>query len=276
MPISKFRLYEETVQSPQWQVDYLPQFHEWLTGKPPLRFREDFCGTARISCEWVKRNPKHQAMGVDLDREVLEYAKTVNLKALTPHEKKQITLKRADVRRVTSQKSNQKSDQKFDQKFDWIGAFNYSIFEFHERRDLLQYFKSARDSLANQGTLFLEVAGGDGFLATSIDQRKCKIPGFGTVTQVWEQHQYDPITGVNDYAIHFKLPGGKVMQNAFTYHWRIWSIREIREALLEAGFKKTLVLWEKEDEQGNPTGEYLPTENAGHPDFYVAYIVGVK
>jgi hypothetical protein len=264
MKLSKFRLYEETVQSPNWQVDYLPQFHQWLTGRAPLTFREDFCGTARISCEWVKRNPKHEAMGLDLDPDVLRYAKSENLRALNASQKKRITLTRADVRSVTQK------------KFDWIGAFNYSIFEFHDRKELVRYFKAARASLNARGTLFLEVAGGDGFLATSIDARKCKVQGLGSVTQVWEQHQYDPITGVNDYAIHFKLPKGQVIQNAFTYHWRIWSIREIREALHDAGFKKTLVLWEKEDETGNPTGEYLPAENAGHPDFYVAYVVAVK
>ncbi|NDD93199.1 class I SAM-dependent methyltransferase [bacterium] len=123
---SKFRLYEEFVQSPKWQVEYLPQFHTWLSGKEPLRFREDFCGSARVACEWVMLSKKHTALGVDLDPRVLEYARSVNRSALTPDQQSRISLLRSDVRKPTRA------------RFDWIGAFNFSIFEFHERDELLQ------------------------------------------------------------------------------------------------------------------------------------------
>jgi cyclopropane fatty-acyl-phospholipid synthase-like methyltransferase len=262
--ISKYQLYEAAVQSPNWQVDYLPQFHQWATGKEPLRFREDFCGSARISCEWVKRNPKHIAQGLDLDSKVLAYAKQENWAALSKDQQKRIQLKRQDVRKVTRE------------KFDWIGAFNYSIFEFHERSQLLRYFKSAKASLNRQGTLFLEIAGGPGFLAESLDQRKLTIKGVGKITQAWEQHQYDPITSVNDYSIHFRLPDDTWLNDAFRYHWRIWNIREIHEALKEAGFRKSLTLWEKQTEDGSPASEFLPAESATPTDFYVCYIMGIK
>ncbi len=264
MAVSKHLLYELSVQSPKWQVDYLPQFHKWLTGRTAMTFREDFCGTAKIACEWVKSSPRRKALGLDLDREVLEYAGGVNRPALAPKVQKRLSLRRADVRTPTRE------------KFDWIGAFNYSVFEFHERRELIRYFRAAHASLNTKGTLFLEIAGGDAFLAPSIEERRIKVPGAGMVTQAWEQQQYDPITGRNDYSIHFKLPRGKTMSDAFVYHWRVWSIPEIRDALAAAGFKKSVVLWEQEDGKGKPTGEYLPAENAGHPDFYVAYVVGVK
>ena len=264
MTPSKYRLYEESVQSPNWQVDYLPQFHEWLTGRKPLSFREDFCGSARISCEWVRRSPKHRALGLDLDREVLDYANAVKRASLTVSEQKRIALRRADVRTRTRE------------TFDWIGAFNYSIFEFHERKELLRYFRAARASLHAQGTIFMEVAGGAGFLAASMDERQIKMPGVGKIIQLWEQHDHDPITGLNDYAIHFKLPRGAMIHNAFTYHWRVWSIREIRDALAEAGFSKSIVLWETEDRKGRPTGELLPAETAPWTDFYIAYVVGVR
>src|SRR5947209_4821969 len=89
-PLSKFRIYEEAVQSPRWQVEYLPQFHQWLVGKNPTSMREDFCGTGKISCEWVKLSKKNRAVGLDLDDETLQYANQVNRSVLTLGEQKRV------------------------------------------------------------------------------------------------------------------------------------------------------------------------------------------
>lgn len=256
--ISKFKLYELTVQSPRWQVDYLPQFHEWLTKKKPRDFREDFCGSGKISCEWVKSSPKNQATGLDLDPEVLDYANSVNRSELTPSQQKRVQFLKQDVLKATQQ------------KFDMIGAFNFSYYVFHTRKEMLRYAKAAYQSLKSTGTLFLEVAGGEGFLEPGTEEKKMKIPGVGLISQIWEQHQYDPITHVSDFSIHFKLPKNIVLNDAFTYHWRIWKIRELREILEEAGFKKTVVLWETSD------SEFLPLENTEHVHSHVSYVVGVK
>jgi SAM-dependent methyltransferase len=254
---SKFKLYEHTVQSPNWQVDYLPQFHTWLVGKAPRRFREDFCGSGKISCEWVKRSPKNTACGLDIDPETLDYAVKVNQAELTPAQKKRVTFLKQNVLKPTRE------------KFDMIGAFNFSFFIFHERKELLKYAKAAHKSLVAKGTIFLELAGGVGFQEQNSELKTVKIPGVGMVTQVWEQHQYDPITQVSDFSIHFKLPDGSTMNDAFTYHWRMWQIRDLQEVLLDAGFKKTVVLWEND-------GEYLPVENAELTESWVAYVIGVK
>jgi SAM-dependent methyltransferase len=262
--VSRFRLYEECVQSPNWQADYLPQFHTWLTGRIPRTFREDFCGSARVACEWVKRDSRNSALGLDLDREVLDYAKRFNLAKLDTDDQKRISLKCADVRKKTAR------------KFDWIGAFNFSVFEFHERHELLRYFKAALQSLDRTGTLFLEVAGGPGFLQASLEKQIKRIQGLGRVTHAWEQSQFDPITGLNDYAIHFKLPDGSWINHAFTYHWRIWGIPDLRDALREAGFKRSVVLWEKADSSGAPLHEFLPAEEAPNHEFYIAYVIGLK
>lgn len=262
--MKKYLLYEHGVQSPRWQTDYLPQFHQWLTRKTPYLFREDFCGTARISCEWVKQSDRHRALGLDLDPEPLRIARERNVSKLTDQEKSRIGLKRQDVRTRTSQ------------KFDMIGAFNFSCFTFLNRKDLLTYFKAAHASLKKPGTLFLEIAGGPGFVEPGHESRKFSVPGVGKVEQIWEQHQYDPITAINDYSIHFRLPDGTWLQDAFQYHWRIWGISELREALRDAGFRKSVVLWEQVDRRGRGTGELLPTESAELPESYVAYLVGVK
>jgi hypothetical protein len=260
-PISKFKLYEESVQSPNWQVHYLPQYHTYFHGKAPLSMREDFCGTAKISCEWVKQSPRHQAVGLDLDRETLKYAKKENISLLSSSQKKQIKLLRQNVLKPTRK------------KFDWIGAYNFSFYTFHERKILLQYFKSVYQSLNKRGTFFLEMAGGEGFKETVTDKKSVRIEGLGKVQSLWEQKQYDPITQVNHYAIHFRLPNGKWIENAFQYHWRIWEIRETREILQEAGFEKTVVLWEHSDEDAD---EFFPQENAEPRRDWLAYLVGIK
>lgn len=260
----KYLLYEYGVQSPRWQTDYLPQFHRWLTRKNPYVFREDFCGTARIACEWVKQSSRHQALGLDLDPEPLRIARERNLSQLSSEEKSRIRLKRQDVRTRTSE------------TFDMIGAFNFSCFTFLTRADLVRYFRAVHESLQKPGTLFLEVAGGPGFIETRHDQRSFSVPGVGRVKQIWEQHQYDPITGINDYSIHFGLPDGTWLQDAFQYHWRIWGIPELRDALADAGFRKSVVLWEQVDSKGRGTGELLPTESAELPESYLAYLVAVK
>jgi SAM-dependent methyltransferase len=262
--ISKYKLYELSVQSPNWQVDYLPQFHRWLTGRTPHLMREDFCGSGKISCEWVKRSKKNRAYGLDIDPEVLNYAKQVNQAELSKDEQSRVQFLKQTVLKPTKE------------KFDFIGAFNFSYFIFHERTEMLKYFRAAFQSLKSKGTLFLEVGGGSGFKEAHRESKKILIPNLGKVEQIWEQHQYDPITQVNDFSIHFKLPGNQWLNDAFTYHWRIWEIRELREILSDAGFKRTVVLWEQPDTNGEGSGEYLPSENAENPHSFVAYVVGVK
>lgn len=259
--VSKFRLYEECVQSPRWQVEYLPQFHTWLVGTEPTSMREDFSGTGLISCEWVKLSPKNRAVGLDLDPSVLKYANEINRSALKPSEQRRVAFKKQDVLKPTRE------------KFDWIGAYNFSFYTFHDRKTLLQYFRSVHRSLKSKGTFFLELTGGEGFRETLQEAKRLKITGVGSLKYIWQQFQHDPISNTNHYAIHFKLPDGTWIHDAFTYHWRIWDIREVREVLLDAGFKNTVVLWENTDEEAD---EFLPQEQGDPRRDWLCYVVGVK
>jgi SAM-dependent methyltransferase len=269
----KYLIYEHSVQSPQWQVDYLPQFHVALTGKKPFRMREDFSGTGKIATEWVKRSSKNIAVGLDFDTEVLRYAKTVNQASLTAQQQKRVQFYQRDVRQGSRATDVVK-------KFDWIGAFNFSYFVFHERAELLDYAKSIYRSLDDIGTVFFEIAGGPGFLKSTEESKMVGVPGVGKVKQVWEQHHYDPITSVCDYSIHFQLPKkfgpAAWIPNAFNYHWRVWQIRELREILAEAGFVQSQVLWESKDSKGCGMGEFLPTDFAENEESWLAYVVGLK
>ena len=126
--------------------------------------------------------------------------------------------------------------------------------------------------MVTKGSFFLELAGGEEFLEPLKASRTVNLPGIGKITSVWEQHQYDPVSALTDYSLHFKLPGGRWLNDAFTYHWRIWGIRDVRETLRDAGFKKTVVLWEK----GEGSGHYVPQAEAPHSSSWVAYIVAVR
>ena len=91
---------------------------------------------------------------------------------------------------------------------------------------------------------------------------------------VWDQHRYDPIQNRVVNYIHFEFEDGSKMKRAFRYEWRLWSLPELRDLLLEAGFSKVDVYWEgvdEETEEGN--GEYSLEEEALDDPAWVAYVV---
>ena len=58
--------------------------------------------------------------------------------------------------------------------------------------------------------------------------------------------------------------------------WRLWSIPEVRELMLEAGFSKADVYWEGPGKDGDGDGIYKKREKVENDDVWIAYIVGVK
>jgi hypothetical protein len=260
----KYFLYEQSVQSPDWHVKHFPRYYKWLTGKTATRLREDFCGTSRISMEWVRAGAKNFAVGLDLDPEPLSYFERVHFPTLSKDEQSRIRQERKNVLTPTRE------------KFDLIAACNFSFFIFHERKTLIEYFRAARTSLAPKGALFLEMAGGEGMQEWLQEERRVRVPGVGKIRYVWDQMDYDAISGLNDYAIHFQLPNRRWIRHAFDYHWRLWGIREVREVLAEAGFSKTQVFWEVADSRGAGTGEYAPMAKGDPAHAWIAYVAAVK
>ena len=62
------------------------------------------------------------------------------------------------------------------------------------------------------------------------------------------------------------------MMEAFHYHWRLWTIPEVRDALKEAGFDFTCVYWETEH-KGKGTGEFIRTETGDNAYSWIAYVM---
>ena len=71
-------LYQHAVQDVEAEIDFVEQTWSELRQRPAIFLREDFCGTANTACEWVIRDDDHQAVGVDLDREVLEWGRLMS------------------------------------------------------------------------------------------------------------------------------------------------------------------------------------------------------
>lgn len=261
---SKYHLYENSVQSPEAHIELLAQICTEVGRKESRRMREDFCGTAQLSCHWVATHPENTAIGLDLDPEPLSYGLKNNVGRLKANQRPRVKLLRKNV--LTRGPG----------KFDLVVAGNFSFFIFKKREVLLEYFRCVRSSLAKGGVFTLEMAGGPGMIAPAREYRTIPIPGAGKVRYTWHQRKFDPITHDALYSIHFTLPNGKKFNHAFEYDWRLWTIPEVRDALIEAGFRETAVYWEKEDRHGRGTGEYALADKGDNSHSWIAQVVGIS
>ncbi len=248
----RHRLYELSVQCPEAEADFLDQCYLGLRGRMPARLREDFCGTAALCREWVGRRETNQAVGVDLDPEVLRWARRANREGLEPSAVARLELVEGDVTRTDSEPA------------DIVVAMNFSYWLLCERAALRRYFEQVRRSLKDDGIFFLDAYGGYDSYRVTAEERE--IPDEATsFTYVWEQASFDPITSGMLCHIHFRFPDGSRLERAFSYQWRLWTLPEIRELLQEAGFRRTRVYWQGWDANGEPDGVFKPVES-GEPD----------
>lgn len=252
-------LYEQSVQAVDIEVEFLGETFRALRGREALSLREDFCGTASLSCEWARSSNRRHAIGVDNDADVLDWGRRNRIARLPEAARARVKLLNEDVRTVSSD------------PVDIVGAFNFSYFCFKTRDEMRGYFARVRDALKPDGVFFLDAFGGPE--ASDLVKEKTKHDGF---TYVWEQAEFEPITGRILCHIHFKFPDGSKIKRAFTYDWRLWTLPELRELLLEAGFSKVRVYWEGDDGEGGGNGEF--TEHAtGEADLaWIAYLVAEK
>src|SRR2546423_6308758 len=64
--VDRHVLYEAAVQDIEFDLSFFQRVYRQLRGRPLRLLREDFCGTARLACEWVRRRPSRRAWAVDL------------------------------------------------------------------------------------------------------------------------------------------------------------------------------------------------------------------
>jgi hypothetical protein len=125
-------------------VEFIDKWYKKLHGRIPLSLREDFCGTAALSREWVKHRRSAHAYGVDLDPEPLKIGYDQYLKSAHVHETKRLHLVQGDVLKPMDIPL-----------VDVTCAFNFSYFIFKKREDLIHYFKMVKSGLKKQGMFIL-------------------------------------------------------------------------------------------------------------------------
>ncbi|MHC4989459.1 MAG: class I SAM-dependent methyltransferase [Planctomycetota bacterium] len=253
-------LYEESVQEAECECDLVDQVWRELRGRTCQHIREDFCGTAAVAMEWVKRRRTNTAIGVDIDGSVLDWARSRVSERLASAQARRLTIINSDVLTVRTE------------PVDSVLAMNFSYYLFKERQTLRRYFRRAYQGLVDDGLFLLDAYGGsDSF--TELEEER-ELEGF---TYVWDQQYYNPITGHAVNKIHFRFPDGTEMKDAFSYEWRLWTLPEIQEILEEAGFRDNVVYWEGTDEETNEgNGEWAQAEEGEACPGWVAYLAAQK
>lgn len=256
----RYVYYQESVQAPDEDVSFIRRVFRREFGRTATTLREDFCGTALMSCAWVKKSDKNRAFGVDLDAEPLEWGREHNVSRLKEKQAQRLELIEGNALDGGTP------------PVDVVAALNFSYFCFHTRAELLAYFKQAYANLDKEGLLVLDLEGGWEALDETTEERE-----EDNFTYIWEQEKFNPIDHRARCAIHFEFEDGSRMDHAFTYEWRIWMLPEIRDALHEAGFERVEVYWEGwDEEEGEGDGNFTLQQSAENCESWIAYVVGVK
>lgn len=253
----KHELYQLAVQSPVEDARFLSRVYRSLRGTDPQHLREDFCGTALLCAAWVRGRNARTAEGFDTSRATLEWGRRHNFPPLGERVQR-IRLHARDVRAPSERRPDVRCAQ------------NFSYFVFKQRRELLEYFRSARRDLARGGIFVLDIYGGPEAMSEEREAREIEA-GF---TYEWDQRRYVPATGEYEAHIHFRFPDGTELRRAFSYDWRLWTLPEVKDALHEAGFRRVVSYWEGTDEDGESgNGIFRRSERGENCPAWVTYLV---
>ncbi len=252
----RYQLYQNSVQDAPADAAFLDDEFHRRRKRRALTLREDFCGTAALSSEFVARRPESRAVGVDLDPDPLVWGREHNIAPLGRAEQKRIELVESDVLDCSGP------------PVDLVAAMNFSYWIFETRDRMRTYFERVHRALNPDGLFFIDAYGGSDCHEEKEYARE--EDGFDFI---WDQVAFDPISGRMRCAIHYEFPDGSRLRNAFRYQWRFWSLPELRELLVEAGFTKTAVLWEGADENGDGNGEFEEVAEGSADETWIAYLV---
>ncbi len=259
----RHQLYQKSVQDTDVELGLMVEKYRDIRGREPLSFREDFCGTALLSVAWCRDTPTRTAQGVDLCADTLAWGREHNVEPAGKKVAARVELVNGDVLKVNKP------------KVDITCALNFSYNVFKTRDLLRRYFKSVRKGLNDDGVLMLDIFGGTEAITSTREKRKVEGEPF---TFIWEQEKYNPVTNEILCHINFKFKDGSRLEPAFTYDWRLWTIPEVHELLLEAGFSKVHVYWEEyrddEDDEGYlvASGDYIEVSEVENQESWVSYI----
>ena len=251
----RHELYELAVQEVVSECDFIDRVWRSLRGRTPSTLREDFCGTAKACTEWARRRSTNRAVGVDLNSAVIRWGERRHRSNLPESVASRISILEADVLEVDTP------------GIDCVVAMNFSYFIFKERETLVRYFRRVYESLADDGIFIADAYGGS--QAHEEQEEERHLDGF---TYVWDQAVYNPITAEVLNHIHFRFPDRTQQKKAFTYDWRLWTLPELQELLVEAGFRDPVVHWEGTAKDGSGDGVFTPSRRGEACESWIAYI----
>ncbi|MEK6749815.1 MAG: class I SAM-dependent methyltransferase [Pseudomonadota bacterium] len=223
-----YALFQQTMQDPEFEVAFITQRFQELRGRTPQVLREDFCGVGTLSAQWARHAPEAVAHGVDERGDMLEWCQTHNLGAAALAQR--VQLHRGDVSITPTPAA------------DVLTAFNFAYSRHKTRAALRQYFAAARQHLKPDGLFVLDAFGGTEVMGQTIEETALEDQA---ATFIWDQEHFNPITHELLAHIHFEFDDESEIEKAFTFDWRLWTLPELHELLLEAGFKKVQFYWEK-------------------------------
>ena len=259
----KHALYQVSVQSPGVDIEFFEEQFSKYRNRKPMKMREDFCGTALMSTVWCQSDPGRTALGVDLDGPTLAYGRKHNL-GPAGEAGTRVKLAQADVRETRFA------------KVDLTLAMNFSYCVFKTREELQGYFAAAHKGLVKDGVLALEVYGGTESMSILEEERPVR-----GATYIWEQEKFCPIDHRTLCHISWRFKDRSVLKHAFTYDWRLWTLPELHELLLAAGFKEVKFYFERVD--GDPdddfltgTGEFVEHTEIDNQEAWLAYVLALK
>ncbi len=261
--LDRFDCYEICVQSPRHIVAFLRGVH----GNEPMVLREDFCGTAAVSRRWceeaIRRGDGGRAAAVDLDPEVIDKARGLASPEMLAG---RLTLACADAlsepeapARVGARQSMAPNDTSSvrtpalarassSEGADIIFVGNFSIGYIKDRAGLVSYLSLCRKRLEagmggfGGGVFVCDLYGGASAFKAGGLERRHQSHGRESIRYSWQQEEVDSVCGMVTNSISFRVEvDGDVVRElprAFVYQWRLWSLPELREAMVEAGFAK--------------------------------------
>jgi len=217
--VDRWDCYERAVQAPRETLALLVHEH----GGDPLALGEDFAGSAALARAWVASDARRSAFAVDVDATALARSASV--------ERVQHLV--ADVRSVRHA------------PVDVLHAGNFSLGYFHARSELLAYLRHAATRLRDGGLLACDTFGGASAFQLGVATRTHTLEGGAVLTSIWQRRAADPRSALVENVLSFRVvrDGELVarLDDAFVYRWRLWSISELSDALVESGFERPRV-----------------------------------
>ena len=220
-----------------------------------LTLREDFCGTGLISLEWARCDvAQHRAVLVDNDPSPVEWGRTHN--TWTPS-----ALNRTQV--IIADAVDEPTPA------DVVCACNFSWCGLRDDARLLEYFTASRQ---RSGVLILDMYGGPAAEGVGRWSAPLATPAGEGGEYTWEHKEWDSSVREVRAAMHFTVgegEGGVEVRDAFTYHWRLRTLAEVREMLHAAGYTQVDGWVEERDAGGSGSGHIRRVDLAdGMPGAY--------